>query len=214
MRDFFKTINPNLIYYFSILGLIITGVFLIFSLFESINYRSLLSIPFGFFTYLFLISTKANDNLTNSFTCSIFIVAFIALSIIDFSYEHYYDKNDWKSCKGYIYDLESRTTKNSPGIIYYHFKVNNKKIESEKPISLMVNFGFKKSDSIYVVYSASRPDINDIYSLESGPKLNDRNNIVLYTIKNSAMVKWTGLLALIIILLIYFSNINQNRYPV
>jgi hypothetical protein len=214
MREFIEKINRNVLYYFSIVGLIITGGLLIFSFFESLNFRFLLSIPFGLFVYLFLIANKVSDNLTNELTTSIFIVSFIALSIIDYSCEHYYDKNDWKSCKGYIYDLEARTTKQSPGIIYYHFNVNNKKIESEKPISIMVNFGFRKSDSIYVVYSESNPNINDIYSIKSGPNLNDRNNIILYTIKNNSLLKWTILLIIIIIVLNYLNKRGRGRYPV
>jgi hypothetical protein len=214
MREYIERINRNVLHYFSVVGLVITGGLLIFSFSDSVNYRAVLSIPIGLFAYLFLIANKVSAYRTNSFSINIFIISFILLSIIDFSYEHYYEKNDWKTCKGYIYDLESRTTKHGPGIIYYNFDVNNKKIKSEKPISVMVNFGFRKRDSIYVVYSLSSPDVNDIYSIKSEPKLNDRNNIVFYTIKNSAIIKWTALLTAILIVLKYLKNRNKDRYPI
>jgi len=209
-----EKINKKVLIYISLLGIIGTLSIYVYTLFIPADYRILLVILFTIFAYLFCISQKANPSQIKSFVMSILLISFLIVEFTDFYFEHHYSKNDWKTNKGYIDEVDSKVSKYSSDIIYYHFYNQTKKFESAKPKSIMLNFGFRKSDSIYVVYSESNPLVNDIYSLESGPNLHDREYFLLYFLKNNSLLKWTIICVSIWLLFNYFSNRKKGYYPI
>lgn len=214
MRDYIEKINPKVLLYISLIGIAGTLSVYVYSLFNAADYRILLVVSTTIFAYIFCISKKANPDELKSFVFSILIISFLVIDFTDFYFDYHYNKNDWKSCKGYIDNIAGRETRNSSYIIHYHFYDQNKKYESTKSKSIMVNIGFYEFDSIYVVYSESNPLVNDIYSLKNGPNLHDREHFLLYFMKNNPFFKWTIFFLFIWFLLSYRRRRKIGYYPI
>ena len=214
MKEYLENVNQKTLFFISLIGIIGTLSLYMYWLFIPTDYRILLIISITIFTYIFCISQKANSSQLKSFVSIIFLIAFILVNFTDFYFEYHYTKNDWEASKGYVDNVVARETRHSPDIIHYHFYDQNKKYESTKSQSLMLNIGFRESDSIYVVYSKSNPSVNDIYLLESGPNLHDSEYFILYFIKNNSLFKWTIILVTIWLLFKFFSNRKNGYYPI